>query len=61
LKRLQVRTFEGLEGGVQEMAVRGGKAENFEKKRWRKRKEGKSKSGRPDPVGACGTQILAFD
>src|SRR6266481_3811262 len=50
----------GLMSGVQEMGIQR-EAENLEKRGWCKKMEKKSKSTRPDPVGACGTQILAFD
>ena len=49
----------GLMSGVQEMAIRR-EAENLGKRGWRKKMEKKPKSACPDPVGACGTQILAF-
>ena len=49
----------GLISGVQEMAMRR-EAENFAKRGWRKKMEKRSKSACPDPIGVCGTQILAF-
>jgi len=49
----------GLMSGVQEMAIRR-EAENLGKRGWCKKMEKRSKSACPDPIGVCGTQILAF-
>jgi len=43
------------------MGMRGGNAENLEKRWCRKKMGEKSKTARPDPVGACGTHSLPSD
>jgi hypothetical protein len=49
----------GLMSGVQEMGIRR-EAENLGKRGRCKKMEKRSKSACPDPIGVCGTQILAF-
>jgi len=55
LKRLEVRRFESLVGGVRGMGIRAGDAENLKKKRYWHEDGGKVKTRTLKRIPGCGT------